>query len=143
QDVARNMRDHRDGPAGDIDAVDRALVEVPGDDRVAGAEIRILANPARAQHAAVAHFEQASLEVIGHGIPPARERWSAAAGRAGTTAGRGSSLRRRAGGATTQYCVPAAAQRRPEASRTDSGCARSRAIAHTPRAGPMASGANA
>src|SRR6185369_3123716 len=57
QDVAGNVRDHRDRPAGDVDAVDRPLVEMPRNDRVAGAEVRILADPARTQHATVADFE--------------------------------------------------------------------------------------
>jgi hypothetical protein len=67
QDVARHVRDHRDRPVGHVHAVDRALVEMPRDDGVAGAEIGILADPAGAQHAAIADFEQPPFEVITHG----------------------------------------------------------------------------
>jgi hypothetical protein len=55
--------------AGDVDAIDRALVEVPGNDGVTGAEVRILADPARAQHPTVADLEQSSFQMIGHGFP--------------------------------------------------------------------------
>ena len=70
QDVAWHVRDHCDRPAGHVDAIDRALVETPGDDRVAGAVVGILADPARAEHTAIADFEQASFEVIRHECPP-------------------------------------------------------------------------
>jgi hypothetical protein len=66
QDVARDVSDHRDRSARHVDAVDRSLVEMPGDDGVAGAVVRILSDPARAQHAAVANLQQASFEVIRH-----------------------------------------------------------------------------
>src|SRR6185295_6408017 len=66
ENVARNVGDKDDRAAGDVDAVDRAFVEMPGNDGVAGAEIRIFADPARAQHATVAHFEQPSLKMISH-----------------------------------------------------------------------------
>jgi hypothetical protein len=39
---------------------------MPGNDSVTGAEIRIFADPARAEHATVANFEQPSFEMIGH-----------------------------------------------------------------------------
>src|SRR2546422_2477277 len=68
ENVARHMRNHRDRPCRHVDVVDRAaFVETPGDERVAGAEVRILADPAGAQHATIADFEQASFEVIAHG----------------------------------------------------------------------------
>jgi hypothetical protein len=51
---------------GDVDVVDSTFVEMPGNDGVAGAEIRIFADPARAQHATVADFEQPSFKMIGH-----------------------------------------------------------------------------
>ena len=44
-------------PAGDIDPIDRAPVEMIGQHRVAGAVVGILADPARAQHAAIADFQ--------------------------------------------------------------------------------------
>jgi len=69
QDVAGNVRDQRNRMAGDVDAVDRALVEMPGNDGVAGAEVGILADPAWAQHATIADLEQSSFQMIGHGFP--------------------------------------------------------------------------
>ena len=54
-------------PAADVDAVDRALVDAPRDDRVAGAVVGILADPARAQDAAVADLEKTTFQVIAHG----------------------------------------------------------------------------
>ena len=39
---------------------------MPGDDRVAGAEIGILADPARAQHSTIADFEQTTFQVVAH-----------------------------------------------------------------------------
>ncbi len=56
--------------AGYVDVADLSLVEMPGDDRVTGPVVGILPDPARAQHAAVADFEQATCELIGHGSPP-------------------------------------------------------------------------
>jgi hypothetical protein len=66
QHIAGDVRHHRDRAAGHVDAVDRALVEVIGQHRVAGAVIGILADPAGAQHPAIAHFQQAAFQVIGH-----------------------------------------------------------------------------
>jgi len=54
--------------AGDVDAVDRTLVEMPGNNCVAGAEVGILADPAWAQHAAIADFEQPSFQMISHAL---------------------------------------------------------------------------
>src|SRR5581483_7135001 len=64
--VAGNVRDNRDGAAADIETVDRALVEAVGEHRIAGAVIRILADPARAQHAAIAYFEQPAFQMVRH-----------------------------------------------------------------------------
>jgi hypothetical protein len=55
---------------GNVDAVDRAFVEMPGNDGVASAEIRIFADPAWAQHATVADFEQPSFKMISHVFLP-------------------------------------------------------------------------
>ena len=66
QNVARHMGDQRDGLSRHIDAVDRSLVEVPRDDGVAGAVVGILADPAGAEYAAVADFEETPFEVISH-----------------------------------------------------------------------------
>src|SRR5262249_42195693 len=67
QDVAGDVRDHGDRSSRDIDTVNRSLVEMPGDDGVAGAVIRVLADPARAQDGTAAHFEESSFEMICHG----------------------------------------------------------------------------
>ncbi len=66
QDVAGDVRDGGDRGAGHIDIVDRALVHVPGDDRVAGAEIGVFADPARTQDTAVADLEQPAFKLIAH-----------------------------------------------------------------------------
>ena len=60
------MREHRQRAARHVHAVDGALVEMPGDDRVAGLVVRVLADPAWTEDAAVADFEQPSFEVISH-----------------------------------------------------------------------------
>ena len=60
------MRDRGYGAAGDIDAVDIPLVEMPGDDGVARTVIRVLADPAWAQDTTVANFEQPSFEMVCH-----------------------------------------------------------------------------
>ncbi|MOA13292.1 hypothetical protein D3C78_1333390 [compost metagenome] len=56
----------RNGVAAHIHPIDRSLVYAPGDDGVAGAVVRVLANPAGAQDVAVTHFEQATFQVIAH-----------------------------------------------------------------------------
>src|SRR6266567_2085358 len=66
QYVAGNVRDQRDRRAFDVDAFDRSLVETPRHDRVAGAEVRILSDPAGTQDPTVAHFQQTTFEVISH-----------------------------------------------------------------------------
>src|SRR5262249_26226766 len=66
QDVARHARDQRNRAVGNVDPIDRSLVEAPGDDRVAGPEVGVRPDQARAKNAAVAHFEQATFEVISH-----------------------------------------------------------------------------
>src|SRR5262249_5181948 len=68
QDVAGNVSDRGDGAAGDIDTVDVSLVEMPGNDGVAGTVIRVFADPAGAQDTAIANFEQPSFEMICHGV---------------------------------------------------------------------------
>ncbi len=73
KDVAGHVGDHRDRAIGHIDAVDRSLVEMPRDDRVAGLEIGILADPARTQYPTVANFEQTAFELITHGRFPSRQ----------------------------------------------------------------------
>ena len=61
------MRDDRDRSVGDVDTIDRAaFVEAPADDRIASAEVGVLADPARAQDTAVADFQQTAFEVITH-----------------------------------------------------------------------------
>jgi hypothetical protein len=64
QHIAWNVRDHRDRPAGDIDAVDGSGVEMVGQYRVASAVVGVIPDPARALEAAIAHFEQTPVEVI-------------------------------------------------------------------------------
>src|SRR5262249_14828218 len=74
QHVARQEGRRGQRQAGDRDLVDcAALVEMVGERRLAGAVIRILADPARTQDVAIAHLEQASLEVIAHGFTLPRE----------------------------------------------------------------------
>src|SRR5215472_521986 len=67
ENVAWNVSDGADRATRDVDAVDRAFVEVPANDRVAGSEVGIFADPARTEHTTVAHFEKSSFQVICHG----------------------------------------------------------------------------
>src|SRR4029453_9046916 len=69
--VAGHVGQGDDRAAGDVDTVDGAFVEVPSNDGVAGAVVGILANPARAQHPAVANFEKSAFEMVSHVYPPA------------------------------------------------------------------------
>jgi hypothetical protein len=63
------MREDRDRPVGDVDALDLSLVEVVGDDGVASAGIGILADPARTEHLAIADLQQTPFEFVGHAVP--------------------------------------------------------------------------
>src|SRR5206468_4425185 len=60
------MRHRGNRVAANVHPVDRALVDAPRDDGVAGAVVGILADPARAEDAAVADFEQTAFQVIAH-----------------------------------------------------------------------------
>src|SRR5439155_8494009 len=70
QNVAGDVRDHRDGSTGYIDPVDRAGIEAIGQHRIAGAVVGILADPARTEDATIADLEQTPFEMIRHGSPP-------------------------------------------------------------------------
>src|SRR4029079_15132329 len=53
-------------PVGDVDAEDRAAIDVPAEDRVARAvPVRVLADPAGAQDVAGAHLQQPALHRVG------------------------------------------------------------------------------
>ncbi len=69
QDVARDMHRQGDRPIRHVDALDGAAVDVPGERRVTGAAVGVLANPARTEHVAAAHFEQLALDFVGHRCP--------------------------------------------------------------------------
>ena len=62
--VARNVDDAYEVQAADVDAADRAVVEVVGVERVARTSVGVLADPARAKHAARARLEQRALEFV-------------------------------------------------------------------------------
>ena len=66
QDIARNMRHHRNRAPRYIDAVDRAGVEMVGKNRVAGPVVGVLADPARTQNTTVTNLKQLSFQVIRH-----------------------------------------------------------------------------
>ena len=70
--VARDVDDADERQAAHVDAADRALVEVVGDDGLAGALIGILSDPARTQRVARADLEQRALQLVartGRGRP--------------------------------------------------------------------------
>ena len=79
------MRDQRNRVPRNVDTFNRALVEAPRDDRVASAEIGIFADPARTQHSAVAHFEQAPFEMVGHHASLAVDKYGCAVNAAAAT----------------------------------------------------------
>jgi hypothetical protein len=60
------MRHAGNRGAGDIDAFDTALVEVPGHDGVAGAVIRVFADPTWAQDPTIADLQETAFEMICH-----------------------------------------------------------------------------
>jgi hypothetical protein len=66
QDVARDVHNHGDGPPGDIDPIHVAGIEMIGKGRIACAIVWVFADPARSEDAAIAYFQQASLQMIGH-----------------------------------------------------------------------------
>ncbi len=66
QDVARDVDGQRDRPAADVDALDGPAVDMPGERGIAGPAVRVLPDPARAQHVAGADLEQLALDVVGH-----------------------------------------------------------------------------
>jgi hypothetical protein len=65
----REMRHDGDRPVCDIHVVNRPLIEMVSDDRVAGAVVGVFADPAWTQHAAVADLKQSSLQMIGRVSP--------------------------------------------------------------------------
>ena len=67
EDVAGDVPDPAERPAGHVRAVHAALVEVPRKQAVAFPAVRILAHPARTQDVAGADLQEASLELVGHG----------------------------------------------------------------------------
>ena len=79
QDVAGKMRDNRDRRVRDLDPVDGALVEMVGDDGVARSIVGIFPDPAGAENAAVADFQQSPFKMIRHGSPLSMRNHAAAA----------------------------------------------------------------
>jgi len=67
EDVARDVHRADQGQTAHVDSTDRALVEVVGDDRVAGSPVGVLPDPAWAQHVARADLEQRAFQLIARG----------------------------------------------------------------------------
>src|SRR5262249_4577580 len=72
EDVAGHVSQGNNGAPGDVNAFDRALVEMPANDGVAGSVVRIFSDPARAEYPAVADFQESTFEMVSHVIPPVR-----------------------------------------------------------------------
>jgi hypothetical protein len=68
EDVLRDVGRDRDRQTVDGDAFDRALVDAPGDRRVAGLVVGVLADPARAEDIARADFQQATFDLVAHRV---------------------------------------------------------------------------
>ena len=66
QDVLRDVGGDRHRQPADVDALDRALLDAPGDHRVAGLVVRVLADPARAQDVAGADLQQPAFDLVRH-----------------------------------------------------------------------------
>jgi hypothetical protein len=64
--VAAVVGKAHDRQAGDVEAVDDAALDVPGDQPGALALVRILLEPARARDRAVARLEEASADLVPH-----------------------------------------------------------------------------
>src|SRR4029079_2701344 len=70
EDVVRDVCGDRERQAADVDALDRALLDAPGDRRVAGLVVGVLADPAGAQDVAGADLEQPAFDVVSHRASP-------------------------------------------------------------------------
>src|SRR3990172_8158661 len=66
EDVAGDVGQQHEAAAGYVDAVDRAPVDVVANYSFADAAVRVLSDPAGADHLAGADFEQASFQVVCH-----------------------------------------------------------------------------
>src|SRR5579875_462024 len=66
EDIPRDVGEDCQGKTADVNPFDLTVVDVVGDDRIAGPPVRVLANPAGAEHVAVADLQEASLELIRH-----------------------------------------------------------------------------
>src|SRR5262249_40792171 len=70
QDVAGNVRQNHQRPAGDVDAVRHSLVDVPREHAVAPPTVRILADPAGTERVARTDLQEPALELVRHRMPP-------------------------------------------------------------------------
>src|SRR5271165_1728190 len=70
ENISGNVGHHGNRSPGDINSVDRSRIEMISENRVAGAVVGILPNPAWAQHPAIAYFEKTPFEVVGHFAAP-------------------------------------------------------------------------
>src|SRR4029079_11340751 len=68
QDVAGDVDRQGDRAPGHVRALDGAAVEVPRQDRVAGASVGVLADPTGAEDVAGADLQQTAFDVVRHGI---------------------------------------------------------------------------
>src|SRR5215208_5576005 len=66
KDVTGDVGQEGQAKPRDVHTVYRAIIHVPRQDRIAGAVVRVLADPAGAQHVAVADLQQAPFQLIGH-----------------------------------------------------------------------------
>src|SRR5260370_5112695 len=74
QRVTRNEYvDHNCQP-GNVEPVDRAAVEMIGKGGLTRSVVRLLADPARAKHIAIANLEDAPLQLVLHDLLPVRRR---------------------------------------------------------------------
>src|SRR5580700_7208354 len=65
ENVSRNLDDFHVGQSGYVDAVDLALLDVIGKERVAGTAVRVFTNPAATQRPARTRLEQRALQTVG------------------------------------------------------------------------------
>src|SRR5262245_15806619 len=68
EDVLGDVGRDGDRQPADVDAFDRALLDTPGNRRVARLVVGVLADPARAEHVARADLEQPAFDVVRHGL---------------------------------------------------------------------------
>src|SRR5207248_9150459 len=69
EDVPRDVCEERQRAPGHVGAVDRPLVDVPGENAFADPAVRGLADPTRAEDVEGEYLEQASSQLIRHRAP--------------------------------------------------------------------------